>query len=80
MKWIFLKENEEYKIMLQKTDGTKIDFSYVDMIKALYEEKKMELAEFEGDFLEGEQESVNALVNEINKITENFFEMIENEA
>ena len=56
MKWIFSKENEQCKIILQKTDGTKTEFSYINMIKELYEEKKIDEAEFEGDFSEGEKE------------------------
>lgn len=73
MKWIFSKENEQCKIILQKTDGTKMDFSYVNMIKELYEEKEIEEAEFEGDFSEGEKESVKALIDEINNHTRDFF-------
>lgn len=74
MKWIFSKENEQCKIILQKTDGTKMEFSYIDMIKELYEEKEIEEAEFEGDFSEGEIESVKALIDEINNHTREFFE------
>lgn len=73
MKWIFLKENEQCSIILQKTDGTKMDFSYTDMIKELYDEKKIEEAEFEGDFSEEEKESVKVLIDEINNHTRDFF-------
>lgn len=73
MKWIFMKENEECKIRLRETDGTEVDFSYVEMIKVLYEEKKIEVAEFQGDFSEKERESVNLLIDEINKHAEAFF-------
>ena len=74
MKWIFSKEDEQCSIILQKTDGTKIDFSYIDMIKELYEERKIEAADFEGDFTDGEQESVKTLIDEINNHTQDFFE------
>ena len=74
MKWIFSKENDQCNIIIQKTDGTKIDFSYIDMIKELYEERKIEDAEFKGNFTKEEQESVIELVNEINNHTCNFFE------
>lgn len=73
MKWIFSKENEQCKVIIQKTDGTETDFSYVDMIKELYEEKRIEEAEFEGVFTEGEKESVKALIDEINRHTLDFF-------
>ncbi len=58
----------------QVTDETKINFSYIDMIKELYEERKIEAANFESDFTDGEQESVKALIDEINKHTQDFFE------
>jgi len=79
MKWIFTKENDQCNIILQKADGSKIDFSYIDMIKELYEEQKIEEAEFEGDFTDEEQESVKLLINEINSHTREFFEQEEEE-
>lgn len=72
MKWIFAKENEECNVRLQKADGSNIDFSYIEMIKELYEEKKFDLAEFEGDFSEAEKESVNLLIEEINRHAQDF--------
>lgn len=77
MKWIFSKENDQCNIILQKTDGTQMDFSYIDMIKELYVERKIDEPEFEGDFTEGEQESVKVLVNEINSHTCDFYEQEE---
>ena len=50
-----------------------MDFSYINMIKELYEEKKIGEAEFEGDFSEGEKESVKTLIDEINNHTRDFF-------
>ena len=72
MRWIFAKENEECNVKLQKTDGTNIDFSYIEMIKELYEEKRIDLAEFKGDFSESEKESVNLLIEEINRHAQDF--------
>ena len=72
MRWIFAKENEECNVRLQKTDGMNIDFSYIEMIKELYEEKRIDLAEFKGDFSESEKESVNVLIEEINRHAQDF--------
>lgn len=74
MKWIFSKENEKCSVILQKTDGINIDFSYIDMIKELYKERKIEEPNFEGEFADGEQESVKTLIDEINRHTQDFFE------
>lgn len=79
MKWIFTKENDQCSIVLEKADGSKIDFSYIDMIKELYEEQKIEKAEFEGDFTEEEKGSVNLLIDEINSHTREFFDQEEKE-
>ncbi len=79
MKWIFKKEDEECKVFLRKTNKADMDFSYIDMVKALYEEKQIESAEFEGDFSDDEKESVNLLIDEINKHAHNFFELANEE-
>ena len=79
MKWIFLKKNEQCSIALQKADGTKMDFSYIDMMKELYVERKIEEPEFVGNFTDGEQESIKVLVDEINSHTQVFFEQAEKE-
>ena len=80
MKWIFLKENDQCSIFLQKTDGTKMDFSYIDMMKELYVERKIGEAEFVGEFTDGEKDSVKVLIDEINNHTRDFFEQEEKEA
>ena len=80
MKWIFSKENDQCSIILQKTDGNQMDFSYIDMIKELYVERKIEEPEFEGDFTNEEQESVKELIGEINRHTRDFFEQGEGES
>lgn len=74
MRWILRKENDECLIKVKKTDEEETDFSYIEMIKELYENKKLEPVEYEGEFSETEKESVNALINDINLHVQTFFE------
>ncbi len=73
MKWILKKENDECSIKVKSGDD-EIPFSYIEMIKDLYENKKLEAAEYDGDFSETEKESIDSLVNDINEHVKNFFE------
>ena len=54
MKWKLKKENDEYSIKVKINDEEK-SFSYIEMIKELYENKKLEDAEYDGDFSDTEK-------------------------
>lgn len=74
MKWKLKKENNECSIKVKMNDDEEIPFSYIEMIKVLYENKELEATEYEGDFSETEKESVDLLVNDINVHVQAFFE------
>jgi hypothetical protein len=75
MKWILRKESDECLIKVKRqNDKEETAFSYIDMIKELYENKRIESAEYDGDFSEKEKESVDALINDINIHIQTFFE------
>lgn len=74
MKWKLKKENDECSIKVKMNDDEEIPFSYIEMIKMLYENKELEATEYEGDFSETEKESVDLLVNDINVHVQAFFE------
>ncbi|MEY4440458.1 MAG: hypothetical protein RLY49_84 [Candidatus Parcubacteria bacterium] len=66
MKLKFLKkENDEIYIMIGEKEFSSND--YVDMIKEIYSNEKVEV-EFSSDITSEEQESVNFMIAEINKI------------
>lgn len=73
MKWILKKENDECSIKVE-SDGDVMPFSYIEMVKNLYENKNLETAEYDGDFSETEKESIDSLVNAINEHVNNFFQ------
>ena len=67
MKLIFKKDEESQISVVQDIDGTKQEFSYVDMIKALIESKKMEEPEILEGFTDAEVTSIKRMVEFINK-------------
>ena len=67
MKLKFKKDKESHISVVQEIDGVEQDFSYVDMIKALIELKKIEEPEISGDFTEAEVASIKRMVELINK-------------
>lgn len=48
-------------------NGSEKQFSYIEMIKALLVDKKMEESVLTGDFTDAEKESIQSMVKHINK-------------
>ena len=67
MKLIFKKDDESQISVFQIIDGQEQEFSYVDMIKALIESKKMEEPEILEGFTVAEVTSIKRMVEFINK-------------
>ncbi|MFX1521842.1 MAG: hypothetical protein ACFFCD_18205 [Promethearchaeota archaeon] len=67
MKLLFKKDEEHEIRVFQEVDGKQSEFSYVDMIKALIESKKMENPDISDDFTEAEIKSINSMVKFINQ-------------
>jgi len=67
MKLIFKKDDESQISVFQSIDGKEEKFSYVDMIKALIESKKMEEPDISEGFTEAETKSIQRMVEFINK-------------
>lgn len=51
---------------IDKDDSTS-EFSYIEMVKRLYEDKKAEDPEFAGEFTDEEKSSVVSLISDINE-------------
>ena len=67
MKLIFKKDKESQISVFQLLDGHELEFSYVDMIKALLKSKQLEAPEISGGFTDAEVKSINSMVTFINK-------------
>ena len=70
MKLVFRKNDQEEITVLQSVDNDERTFIYTEMIKVLLDEGELEAPVIEGDFTEEERHSINNMVNEINKVTE----------
>lgn len=70
MKLVFRKNEQEEIAVFQSCDGNDHTFVYTDMIKALLAEGAMEAPVLDGTFTEEEQRSINNMVNEINRETQ----------
>ncbi|MFH1320948.1 MAG: hypothetical protein ABII90_09890 [Bacteroidota bacterium] len=67
MKLIFKKDEDAEIRVFQKVGGEELDFSYVDMIKALIASKEMTESDILGEFTDAEKKSINSMVTLINK-------------
>ncbi len=73
MKLVFSK-NEELEISVHKKSGDSLsDFTYIDMIKELIREQKLDAPELDGEFSEAEKGSINSMVKHINDEVANFY-------
>ena len=70
MKLVFRKNDQEEITVLQSCNGNDHAFVYTDMIKALLAEGALDAPILEGAFTEEEQRSINNMVNEINRETQ----------
>ena len=67
MKLVFKKDTDHQISVFQEVDGNQLDFSYIDMIKALIKSKELEEPEISEGFSEAEKESIKSMVTFINK-------------
>ena len=67
MKLVFKKDKEHQISVFHEVDGKQRDFSYVDMIKALIESRKLDEPSISEGFTEAEIKSIKSMVNRINK-------------
>jgi hypothetical protein len=73
MKLVFCK-NEELEISVHKKSGdSKIEFSYIDMIKELIKTQKLDTPELDGEFSEAEKGSISSMIEHINAEVSNFY-------
>ena len=67
MKLVFKKDKEHRISVFHEVDGKQRDFSYVDMIKALIESRKLEEPDISEGFTQAEIKSIKSMVTGINK-------------
>jgi len=67
MKLVFKKDKNHQISVLQEVDGKRLDFDYVDMIKALIKSRELEIPDILEGFTEAEVKSIKSMVQRINK-------------
>lgn len=73
MKLVFSK-SEELEISVHKRSGdSKIEFSYIDIVKELIKTQKLDAPDLEGEFSEAEKESISSMIEHINEEASNFY-------
>ena len=63
---VFEKNDESQVVVRLKSGDVEREFSYVEMIKALLSDGKMEVPEFTGEFTPSETKSINDMVTYLN--------------
>ena len=73
MKLKFYKEegNDYVKIVTQ--DGTELEFDYIEMIRHIFNDKKIEEADIDAQYSEDEANSIKVLISDISKSIETLF-------
>ncbi|MCY4560974.1 MAG: hypothetical protein OXC03_01390 [Flavobacteriaceae bacterium] len=77
MKLYFSKDDQDEIVVKMSTSTVQEDFSYVEMIKNLLENKEFDDTEFTDDFTDDEKTRIETMLNSINAsiVTENDVEV-----
>ncbi len=67
MRLVFKKDEDHQISVFHEVDGNQQDFSYVDMIKALINSKKLDEPDISDGFTDAEIKSIKSMVALINK-------------
>ena len=73
MKLVFNKNEQLEVTVSQKSGDETTEFNYVDMIKSLVTNKKLDEPEVVGEFLESEKDSISSMINHINEEVTKFY-------
>lgn len=79
MKLKFYKEegNDYVKIVTQ--DGKELDFDYIEMIRHIYNDKRIEEPDIDAQYSEDEANSIKVLISDITESIETLFNADEDE-
>lgn len=79
MKLKFRRKDNNSGVSILVEDSEELEFNYIEMVKQIYLNRKIEPAVIEGDFSDGEKKSINDLISEISEGVESLFSEVENE-
>lgn len=73
MKLKFYKEEGNNHVKIVTQDGDELEFDYIEMIRYIFNDKKIEEADISNQYSEEEADSIKGLIYEISERVETLF-------
>lgn len=73
MKLKFYKEEDNNYVKIITKDGQDIEFDYIEMIRHIFNDKKIEEADIDNQYSEEEKASIRTLISDISSAIETLF-------
>lgn len=73
MKLKFYKEEDNDYVKIVTQDGNELEFDYIEMIRHIFNDKKIEEADIDAQYSEEEADSIKALISDISETIETLF-------
>ena len=73
MKLKFYKEEDNDYVKIITEDGNELEFDYIEMIRHIFNDKKIEEADIDDQYSEEEANSIKTLISDISETVEALF-------
>lgn len=73
MKLKFYKEEDSDYVKIITEDGNELEFDYIEMIRHIFNDKKIEEADIDDQYSEEEANSIKTLISDISETVEALF-------
>ena len=73
MKLRFYKEEDNDYVKIITEDGNELEFDYIEMIRHIFNDKKIEEADIDDQYSEEEANSIKTLISDISETVEALF-------
>lgn len=73
MKLKFYKEEDNDYVKIITQDGNELEFDYIEMIRHIFNDKKIEEADIDDQYSEEEANSIKTLISDISETVEALF-------
>mgnify|MGYP003363173236 FL=1 len=73
MKLKFYKEKDNDYVKIITQDGNELEFDYIEMIRHIFNDKKIDEADIDDQYSEEEMNSIKTLISDISETVEALF-------
>lgn len=73
MKLKFYKEEDNDYVKIITQDGNELEFDYIEMIRHIFNDKKIDEADIDDQYSEEEMNSIRTLISDISETVEALF-------